>query len=128
MCAGLAEQLTTRVIVRAGIRLTTDNSASLEVVTRPYLDWINVFDGLISRAVNEGDFEKATDPAIVARFIIPAYTGIQLVSDTLVDRRDLFQRIAEMWQLILPALATRARLESLLRLVEALIGSRQQAD
>ncbi|BDZ48462.1 TetR family transcriptional regulator [Frondihabitans sucicola] len=110
MSAGLARQLTTEVVVSAGIRLTTDGTASELSAKDPYRDWMDTFVTLIGLAIEQGDFRDDVDPVRVAGFIIPAYTGVQLVSDTLHDRADLFERVSDLWSLLLPGLVRPERL------------------
>lgn len=118
MCAGLAHQLVSEVVVSAGIRLTTDGSASALSATDPYEDWMRVFEDLARRAKDEGDFHDDVDPVRVAKFIIPAYTGVQLVSDTLHGRADLFDRVRDMWELLLPGLVRPEKLADSRRLLD----------
>jgi AcrR family transcriptional regulator len=110
MCSGLARQLTTEVVVSAGIRLTTDGTASELSAKDPYQDWLQTFENLIGMAVEQGDFKADVDPVKVSKFIIPAYTGVQLVSDTLHDRDDLFDRVRDLWELLIPGLVRPERL------------------
>ncbi|GAA4267894.1 ScbR family autoregulator-binding transcription factor [Frondihabitans peucedani] len=112
MCDGLAHQLVSEVVVSAGIRLTTDGSASILSATDPYEDWMRTFENLTSMARDEGDFLETVDPERVAKFIIPAYTGVQLVSDTLHGRADLFERVRDMWELLIPGLVRPDRIDA----------------
>ncbi|GAA1440397.1 ScbR family autoregulator-binding transcription factor [Leifsonia poae] len=118
LCAGLGRQLVTDPVVQAGIRLTTEVSNFERPVADPYEDWLNTFEELARRAIEEGDIAPTVDPAMLAHFIIPAYTGIQLVSATLADRTDLLQRIRELWIVLLPGIVPADRLDALRRLPE----------
>lgn len=69
----------------------------------------------------EGDFKSDVDPEVFARFFIPAYTGIQLVSDAFTGREDLLLRIRELWIFILPGVIPEDRLESSRDLLDRLI-------
>ncbi|AMM19517.1 hypothetical protein AX769_04400 [Frondihabitans sp. PAMC 28766] len=106
---GLARQLTSEIVVSAGIRLTTDGTASELSAIDPYLDWMQAVEGLLARARDEGDVRATADPASAAAFIIPAYTGVQLVSDSLHDRTDLVERVHDMWALLIPGLIVPER-------------------
>lgn len=112
MCASLAHQLTSETIVSAGIRLTTDGTASELSAENPYLEWIDSFETLVTLGQEQGDLFEHLDPRRVAEYIIPSYTGVQLVSDTLRQRRDLLDRIRDMWELLFPALVRPERMES----------------
>jgi AcrR family transcriptional regulator len=118
MSAGLARQLTTEVVVSAGIRLTTDGTASDLSAKDPYRDWINTFETLISAGIEQGDIRAETDPVRMAKYIIPSYTGVQLVSDTLHDRRDIFDRVRDMWEFLIPALVVTSRADDAIALLD----------
>lgn len=113
LCAGLAHQLLTDSVVKAGIRLTTDRSGFERPVDGPYDDWLRTFEELTIRAIGEGDIVETLDPALFAHFVIPTFTGIQLVSETLTDRADLLQRVSEMWVVILPGIVPPDRYAAL---------------
>ena len=109
LCAGLAHQLLTDTVVKAGIRLTTDRSGFERPVDGPYDDWLRTFEELAVRAIAEGDMADTVDPVMFAHFLIPTFTGVQLVSETLTDRADLLQRVTEMWTVILPGIVPPER-------------------
>ncbi len=111
LCAGLAHQLVTDPVVQAGIRLTTEVSNFERPVADPYKDWLRTFEDLTRRAIDEGDVSPTVAPEMLAHFIIPAYTGVQLVSETLTDRSDLLRRVREMWEILLPGIVPPARLD-----------------
>ncbi|MFF1574224.1 ScbR family autoregulator-binding transcription factor [Leifsonia sp. NPDC058292] len=113
LCASLAEQLVTDPIVQAGIRLTTDVSNFERPVADPYEDWLRTFETLTARGIEEGDIVATLDPAMIAHFIIPSFTGVQLVSETLAGRTDLLQRVREMWTILLPAFVPADRYDAL---------------
>ncbi|OII24979.1 ScbR family autoregulator-binding transcription factor [Frigoribacterium sp. MCBA15_019] len=101
-CASLATQLTTEVLVTAGIRLTTQSPSRDLRVEHPYLDWQAQISGLVERAVADGDFRDDTDVESVARFVVGSYAGVHIVSQALTGRSDLFDRLRDMWAFVLP--------------------------
>ena len=101
-CASLATQLTTEVLVTAGIRLTTQSPNRDLSVQHPYLDWADQIAGLVERAVAEGDFRPDTDVRRVALFVVGSYAGVHNVSHALTGRADLFDRLRDMWSFVLP--------------------------
>lgn len=109
----LAYQLLEDPVVQAGIRLTTDVSTSADPVSKPYEDWFGATEELFRRAIDEGDVAPTVDPAMLAHFLSPAYTGVQLVSETLTGRADLLQRVRELWIVLLPGIVPAARFEAL---------------
>lgn len=108
-CASLATQLTTEVLITAGIRLTTQSAGKDLSVEHPYRDWMVQIGDLVERAVGEGDFAPTTDVERVARFIVGSYSGVQMVSAALTDRADLFERLRDMWSFVLPTVVSPGR-------------------
>lgn len=104
MAFELGRQLREDPVSQAGIRLTMESSNLTTPVVRPYEEWIAACDVLLRRAILDGDVRADTDVPAAARFISPAFTGVQLVSDVLTGRADLVQRIVEMWLFVLPGL------------------------
>jgi AcrR family transcriptional regulator len=113
MAFELARQLRTDPVSRAGIRLTMESSNLTAPVVTPYDDWIAACDVLLRRAILDGDVRADVDVPAAARFISPAFTGVQIVSDVLTGREDLIQRIVEMWSFVLPSLVVPERWEQL---------------
>lgn len=116
LCLDLSLLLMRDPIVRAGIRLTTDASTFETPLVAPYLDWMATFEMLAGRAVEAGELTAAVTPAQFSRVLIPAFTGIQLVSETFTERADLPERIHELWIVLLNATASEAHREPLLAL------------
>jgi len=109
----MAKQLRTDPVSHAGIRLTMESSNLSTPVVTPYEDWIGACDVLLRRAILDGDVRADVDVAAAARFISPAFTGVQIVSDVLTGRDDLMQRVVEMWSFVLPSLVVPERWEQL---------------
>lgn len=114
MCADLARRLVDDPVVRAGIRLTTDQSTFESPVQEPYRDWLVTFTDLALRAEKEGETTGAVPPEVLANFIIPAFTGVQLVSETFTKRADLVGRVHEMWQILIRAVVPEGRQDDML--------------
>lgn len=121
LCVDLAMRLMTDPVVKAGIRLTTEITNFEPPLRAPYEEWQRTFADIAEAAVRQGDFRADVDPEVFARFLIPAYTGIQLVSDTFTGRADLLPRLREMWMFVLPGVVPAERLESSRLLVDHLI-------
>ena len=109
----LGKQVRDDPVSRAGIRLTMESSNLSTPVVTPYEDWIAACTVLLRRAIRDGDVRADVDVAAAARFISPAFTGVQVVSGVLTGRADLMQRIVEMWSFVLPGLVVPARWERL---------------
>ena len=121
MCIDLAERLTTDPVVKAGIRLTTENTNFDPPLRAPYDDWLRAFADMAQLAIAEGDFRDDVDPEAFARFLIPSYTGIQLVSDLFTAREDLLPRIRDLWTFVMPAVIAPDRMQAARELLDRLI-------
>ncbi|WP_431245511.1 ScbR family autoregulator-binding transcription factor [Leifsonia xyli] len=113
LSAVLARQLLTDPVVQAGIRLTNDVAYLDEPVLEPYQDWLRASEDLFRRAAEQGDLRPEVDPAMLAAVVVAAYTGVQLVSETFTGRKDLVQRVRELWIVLLPGIVPADRLERL---------------
>ncbi|TFC05640.1 TetR/AcrR family transcriptional regulator [Cryobacterium adonitolivorans] len=113
MAFELGKQVRDDPVSRAGIRLTMESSNLSVPVVTPYEDWIAACALLLRRAILDGDVRADVDVAAAARFISPAFTGVQVVSGVLTGRADLMQRIVEMWSFVLPSLVVPERWDAL---------------
>ena len=104
----LGRQMIEDPIVRAGIRLTLEMSAS-DGPPKPYLDWIETCEQMFHTAIAEGDALDIIGPADLARFYVAAFTGVQLVSNVLTQRADLEARIDQMLSVVLAAIVPPRR-------------------
>ena len=123
LCRGIADQMQTDIVVAAGIKLTVEEGTMDLDVAYPYLEWISMIESLAVKARDEGVLADGLDPAVLAGFVIPAFTGVQHVSNTLTDRADLLQRIREMWTVLLPAIVRPELLPDVIDLPASLLGT-----
>ncbi|OAK51125.1 ScbR family autoregulator-binding transcription factor [Rhodococcoides kyotonense] len=107
----LARQLVVEPVARGGMRLTLEIGSIQTPVKRPYIDWIESIGKLAARAAAEGDLVDGVDPEMLAKFVVGAFTGVQTLSEVLHGRSDLYQRLSEMWQILLPAVAADSALD-----------------
>ncbi|AOX65817.1 hypothetical protein BJK06_08675 [Curtobacterium sp. BH-2-1-1] len=106
MSQGLASQMIDETVVSAGIRLSTEAATADVARQDPYADWIAVVTDLVRQGIDAGEVDPAWDPELVGRVVIPAYTGVQTVSDVLADRSDLYVRLRELWTVLLAAIVS----------------------
>ncbi|NLE81728.1 MAG: TetR/AcrR family transcriptional regulator [Rhodococcus sp.] len=109
-----AEQLMTEPISRAGMRLALEIGIVEGPETKPVVDWADAVGDLAQRGIQIGELRSTVDTAALGRILASTFTGIQLVSQAMSGRRDLIGRIVEMWQLLLPTIATEEALPRLL--------------
>jgi AcrR family transcriptional regulator len=103
------QDLVSEPIVRAGMRLTFEAPAFGHDVAGPYSDWIGTMEALARAARDEGHLSAGTDPAVFARLLVASFTGVQMLSNVLTSRRDVMQRIEEMWAGLLPGILAEGR-------------------
>ncbi len=99
-----ARRLVEEVRVRAAIRLVIEHASFTAPLPDPYREWIRMVRTLLMWARDAGELRPEVDPATTAQLIVGAVTGIQLTSEVLTGRRDLNQRLADLWAVILPGL------------------------
>lgn len=112
----MAVQLMTNVVVRAGIRLTLEQGTFGALQTDPYIDWVEVIEQLLQRAIDEGDVRTQVGTEELARFVCGAFTGIQMLSEVFTRRQDLRRRVEEMWAIVLPSLAPPRKVQHFRRI------------
>ncbi|MEJ3405237.1 ScbR family autoregulator-binding transcription factor [Rathayibacter sp. YIM 133350] len=111
LCADFGRLVSSDDVVRAGVRLTNEADRFDPPLASPFEDWIPAIAALLSAAVAEGDVRAEVDTDALARFVIPAFTGVQLVSAVLTGYDDLPERLREMWLLLLPGIAVPEQME-----------------
>ncbi len=87
------------------MRLTLEFGGSSETA-QPYVEWIANAQQIVEHGIEQGEITSTVDPASLARFVIGSFTGVQLVSQVLTLRADIEQRVDDMWEYLLPAIAT----------------------
>jgi AcrR family transcriptional regulator len=110
LSVGLATQLLDDVVVRAGIRLTLEQGTFGVLQADPYREWVSVIEELLDRAIEEGDVRTTMESEALARFVVGAFTGVQLLSEVFTNRADLLRRVQDMWDILLPSLVSPRKL------------------
>ena len=118
LCYEMARQILEDPVVRAGIRLTLEMSTD-GGPREPYVDWIDSCARVAKAAVEEGDVIDTVVPADLGRFIVSAFTGVQLVSNVLTGRDDLYDRVDQMLALLLPGIVAPRRRHKIERILAA---------
>jgi TetR/AcrR family transcriptional repressor of uid operon len=119
MSFSLSTQLVEHPLVRGGIRLTLEHGTFQRPLPDPYLDWILIVTGLLERATAERDVRTSVELDRFAKFIVSSFTGLQLVAQVLNERRNLPDRMVDLWQIVLPGLVLSKRLHYYLNYVVA---------
>ncbi len=101
----LAQELQRNVLLRAGVRLAVEQGAFGIQDDAAYQLWITRFKEELIVAEALGELREGVDPAGFARVLVGAYSGTQLLSQISTGHEDLRERIVELWQYLLPAIA-----------------------
>ncbi|MFG3498305.1 ScbR family autoregulator-binding transcription factor [Streptomyces sp. NPDC047928] len=99
----LAHRLPREPLLSASIRLSVDVKARGLFGTR-WPDWISVGEEMLTEAKERGELLVHVQPLETARLLVGAWTGIQLITETLPDG-DLSREVSCFFELILPNIA-----------------------
>lgn len=116
ICHDMARQIIDDPLVRAGLRVTLELSVS-EGPHHPLEVWTDACVHSAELAIRQGDLRGELDPAGFGRFLIAAFTGVQLLSEVHTGRADLRDRVDEMLRILLSGLMPprrRSRLDTAL--------------
>ncbi|MEK8172202.1 TetR family transcriptional regulator [Streptomyces sp. M19] len=89
----------------AGLRLPVRGPRARALFGTRWPDWIELGTGLLEEAKERGELQRHVEPAEVARMVVSAWTGIQVVSTRLAGAPPLIEEISTMFALILPNVA-----------------------
>ncbi|MGY0020170.1 ScbR family autoregulator-binding transcription factor [Streptomyces sp. cg35] len=109
----LAHELQRNVLFRAGVQLAVEQGAFGLREDAAYQLWIATFRDELIVAQALGELREGVDPSSFARVLVGAYSGTQLLSQISEGRKDLPERIAELWSYFLPAVAAPEVTDSL---------------
>jgi TetR/AcrR family transcriptional repressor of uid operon len=110
----LAKQIMSSPIVRAGMRLSSESRNSFpEYANVPYEDWIKTSRLFLEKGVREGVVKPSTDITRLANFMLETFTGIQFVSQVITQWKDFPDRLAYMWETVLPSFVVPEKLDEL---------------
>ncbi|SCE36170.1 ScbR family autoregulator-binding transcription factor [Streptomyces sp. PpalLS-921] len=97
----LAYRLPREPMLSASIRLSIDPRARSLFGTR-WPDWISLGAGLLVKAKERGELLPHVDPEATSRLLVGAWTGVQLVTESMSEPPDLVSEISALFELILP--------------------------
>lgn len=102
----VGHQLRKNPMMRAGIRLATEQGTFRSHGAPVHLGWIEILDGHLQHARKEGQLLETVETRTTAEFIVGAFTGLQMLSQELSEHGDLQRRITTLWNYVLPQIAT----------------------
>jgi AcrR family transcriptional regulator len=100
-----AQSLLTDPVMRGAVRLAVEQGTYRRPDAGPYEGPEQAVLTLFRRAEERGELLTTADPRAMARLLVGAYTGVQLVSDAQTGRADLMDRLTDLWRYLLPGVA-----------------------
>ncbi|MGW8883003.1 ScbR family autoregulator-binding transcription factor [Streptomyces sp. NPDC055749] len=97
----LAYRLPREPMLSASIRLSVDPRARSMFGTR-WPDWIAMGTEILTEAKERGELLPHVDPAATSRLSVGAWTGVQLVAESMSEPPDLVSEISALFEMILP--------------------------
>ncbi|OIJ65408.1 ScbR family autoregulator-binding transcription factor [Streptomyces mangrovisoli] len=95
-------------VVSAAAKLSLEHGMRAQFGTHLVTAWIDTTEKLLREAQEQGELLPGVDCAESAWLFSGAWTGVQIYSHILVERRDLEERIAALFRHLLPAVAVPA--------------------
>lgn len=100
-----ARRLQRDPLLRAGVRLTNEQTSFGLQDATPYHQWAEIMATCLRDAHERGELQAGVEPDEVGEFIVEACTGMQMFSAVASGRTDLIERVTRMWRLLLPGIA-----------------------
>ncbi|MEV5887155.1 ScbR family autoregulator-binding transcription factor [Streptomyces sp. NPDC052020] len=123
-------------IVRGSVRLTVDQGAPRDGLDRrlPMQGWERHTLGVLEEARAAGELLAHVDLVRVTKVLVGGMTGVQVLSNIMTGRRDMPERVADLYRHVLPSVAVPAVLaqmdfspERAGRVYEEAVGARGRA-
>ena len=102
----VADLLSTDMVARICTHLLRTFGEFNDAAARAYEGWLDEISEHAGVAIAEGDVRPDLDPRTVGETIVGAMLGAELLSNATSSGTDLLQRVARMWDVLLPAIAT----------------------
>lgn len=103
-----SKQLQVDPLLRAGVRLVSEQSTFGQHDATSYLEWARIMTEVLNDAAAKGELQAGVRPEEVAEFVVQACTGMQMFAEAASGRTDLPERAVRMWRLLLPGIAVPA--------------------
>ncbi|MEE1930420.1 ScbR family autoregulator-binding transcription factor [Streptomyces sp. TRM 70351] len=107
LCHSVAYGLQKDPLLQAGTRIAVETLFD-DSPMNPFRAWADVLTTSLREGQRQGEVLPHVDPRRTAELIVGSYTGVQLFSMAKTNRADLRERITELWQHLLPAVANPA--------------------
>lgn len=102
----VGHELRKNPMMRAGIRLATEQGTFRSHGGPAYLGWIEILERHFDQAKEQGELLDDASPRDTAEFLVGSFTGLQMLSQELSNHEDLQPRLTTLWSYVLPHVAT----------------------
>jgi AcrR family transcriptional regulator len=106
----VADLLSTDQLARGGTQLLRAFGEFNEAAARTYSGWVEEMAELSRQAIEEGDLRAELDPNAVGETIVGLMLGVELLANATTAGADVLQRVARMWQVLLPGIVSQESL------------------
>ncbi|MFI7292833.1 ScbR family autoregulator-binding transcription factor [Streptomyces sp. NPDC050121] len=100
-------------MLQGSVSLSLERGAHQLDRRRPFLAWIEHNLAGLTEASEQGELYRSVDLNETAELLVASFSGIQLLSHVLSDRRDMAQRLSVLLMQLLPTVAVPAVLARL---------------
>jgi AcrR family transcriptional regulator len=92
-------------IVRGSVRLTVDQGSPKDGLDRhlPMQRWVDHTRDVLTQSKARGEILPHVDLDCVARLLVGAFTGVQVLSNIMTERVDMPQRVADLYRHLMPS-------------------------
>ena len=105
MSFAYADSLLTDPVMRGAVRLAVEQGTYRRPDAMPYESPEQAVLELLWKAEARGELLTTTAPPAIARLLVAAFAGVQLVSEAQTRRADLIERLTDLWRHLLPGIA-----------------------
>ncbi|MBT2507462.1 TetR/AcrR family transcriptional regulator [Streptomyces sp. ISL-98] len=107
LLAYLLKQDTGDPIIQAGVRLTVDQGTRIDNLERRTAmeRWMDHTRSLLEEAKAGGEILPHADTESLAKLFVGAFTGVQVLSRIMTGRRDLAERVTDLYRHLMPSVA-----------------------
>ncbi|MEU3691910.1 ScbR family autoregulator-binding transcription factor [Streptomyces narbonensis] len=115
LLAHLLQKETGDPIVSGSVRLTVDQGSSKDGLDRrvPMQRWLDHTQGLFEQAKQAGEILPHIDVEAITKLVVGAFTGVQVLSNIMTEREDMPERVVDLYQNLMAAIAAPAVLARL---------------
>lgn len=97
-------------LARGAVQLMRALGEFNTAAARVYGGWLDEMSARAAAAVEEGDLKPDLDPRSVGETLVGAVLGAELLAAATSSQADMVRRIAQVWEVLLPAVVTDAAL------------------